>query len=191
MMPFVNYFGPGATGCLDCIDGQCTMNCSSRGGIEPRDMRQVEDNAMTAIRTVLASTLPAIPITISTPPNDRPHPLFDLLRDATEKGEMRLTLKAIDYWPPAEWLKEGERIEIPTAMPIRGRSPAGIDGIDAVGRAVRERIAEMAGPKIFADPRVPPGEIWMGIDLSTRPDITAYRDADGKIHIITAGKEPK
>ena len=189
-MPFTNYFGPGSPGCLDCIDGQCTMNCSSRGGIEPRDMRQVEDNAMTAIRTVLASSLPGIPITISTPPNDRPHPLFDLLRDATEQGMMRVTLEEFQ-WPPLEWLKEGEQIEIPKTLPLGARSPAHIDGIDAVGRAVRERIAEMAGLKIFADPRVPPGEIWMGIDLSTRPDITAYRDADGKIHIITAGKEPE
>lgn len=190
-MTLINFFGPGAPGCLNCIDGQCTMNCSSRGGIEPRDMRQVEGNAMTAIRTVLASTLPAIPITISNPPNDRPHPLYDLLGDAAERGEMRLTLKEIDPWPPAEWLKEGERVEIPKTLPIGARSPAGIDGIDAVGRAVRERIAEMAGLKIFADPRVPPGEIWMGIDLSNRPDITAYRDADGKIHIITPGKEPE
>lgn len=182
-------FGPGSPGCLDCWDGHCTMNCSSRGGIEPRDLRQIEDNTMTAIKTVLASSLPAIPIMISTPPNDRPHPLFDLLRDAAEEGMMRVTLRDLRLeWPPAEWLKENQPLEIPKHIPSAARSPAGIDGNDAVGR---EHVADMAGLKIFADPRVPPGEIWMGLDLSTRPDITAYRDADGKIHIITAGKEPE
>lgn len=185
MMPFVNFFGPGAPGCLDCIDGQCTMNCSSRGGLEPRDMRQVEDNAMTAIRTVLQSTLPGIPVTISTPPNDRPHPLFDLLRDATEQGMMRVALEKFQ-WPPLEWLKEGEQLEMRMPIPLGNLyQPGGTLNTSED----RQAIADAFGLKIFADPRVPPGEIWMGVDLSTRPDITAYRDADGKIHIITAGKE--
>lgn len=56
-------------------------------------------------------------------------------------------------------------------------------------RSEREQLADLAGLKIFADPRVPTGEIWMGVDLSSRPDITAYIDEGGDFIVITPRKE--
>ena len=190
-MASVTDFGPGSPGCIDCMDGHCTMNCSSRGRADLPTRREeartvlhmpAPPEPMKAIADLLRSSLPEIPITFSTPTgDDRPHPIYELTRDANL------------IFPDPD--RPGELIPGPWVARVGNFYQAG-GSLDTGDLAPdesecwikREQIGDLAGLKIFAEPRVPPGEIWMGVDLGSKPDISArfYRDANGN-YIISKG----
>lgn len=192
-------FGPGSPGCIDCWDGHCTMNCSPRGRAdlptrrdEARTVLHMPEppdppDPMKAIADVLRSTLPAIPITFSNPRPERPHPFFELSDDGVEWFPIHSIMPRLDEPAPM-----GITEEAAVASRERARYlPAIWERRRLMDDGKHHEIADAMGLRIFADPRVPPGEIWMGIDLSNGPDVTAYVDSEGNIHIITPGKEIK
>lgn len=175
-----NDFGPGSPGCIDCMDGHCTMNCSSRGRADLPTRREEARTVLhmpappeptKAIALLLQSRLPEILIYVTTPSgDDRPHPLYEILGN-------RPRFAIVDDLAADEsncWIAPVGNLH----------QPGG-----SLDTSEREQLADLAGLKIFADPRVPPGEMWMGVDLSSQPDMTArfYRDANGNYHIIKKG----
>ena len=172
------------------------MNCSPRGRAchqaRHDEAEQPADETMTAIAQVLASSLKDIPITFYNAGGDRPHPLFELTRDTAvifegPGGIGRLVPGA------TELTIDGKRASMAVLDEIEWIKPIPIGNLYQGGGTIdtseqRKQIGDMAGLKIFADPRVPSREIWMGVDMSKGPDITGYFDADGNIHIIIPGE---
>jgi hypothetical protein len=50
-----NFFGPGKAGCDDCVEGQCTMNCSGRYTRGTSNLRTPADQARIAAQLPLRS----------------------------------------------------------------------------------------------------------------------------------------